>query len=174
MDPSEDFEWWLGAMGTMDPDFVVFLKAHPVGGFLGGGKYKRVYFSGDQAVGLATNPRQARREVKILGQLGRLGLRVVEVREFVVREKWVGMVMELLHPPDLGDGERLTRRRCRRIARRIEEAGLFVRDLQCLADADSKIVLADPFSMRKRKPNDKPQKIRYGDWWDSVWGWDKP
>ena len=165
---------WVKRVAADDPEIVGFMTAHPFEEIIGFGAFKQVYLNKGEAVGLTRDPFQAEKEIHILKELKSMGLRTVEVREFVVREKWAAIVMELLYPPNLKDGEKLTRRRCHRITRKIEEAGLFVVDLQCLADADGKIVLVDPLSMRKRKSSDAPQKIRYGDWWDSVWGWDRP
>lgn len=141
---------WLRKLAEQYAGAADVLARYPFKRMLGKGAYKRVYASGDFAVGVTMYEKQAKDEMRFLKRLARIGLRVVEVIEWVPFGKHDGgaMVMRRYRTPRKRT-ERIVAE-CKKVAAVLRRHRMDVHDLHVLLDRRGEIVLADPLAIYRR------------------------
>lgn len=154
--------WWVDRMIDTCPAISDVVRRFPKSGELGCGGYKWVYASGDVAVGITNDGRQARMEISCLKRLQALGIPAVEVLEWVSAGKRVsGGALVMRRYRKVKTVTRKMLDQCREIASILREHKLYVCEPHIMLDEDGSVVVADP--LYSKRFEDQTQEFKFPD-----------
>lgn len=142
-----------------------FFKTYSLGGFLGEGSYKKVFASGDDlAVAVCSDERIISEELDSIFLLEKVGIRVVEVIDYLLSGIGIIVMRRVCPPEETIDEEGLSvsysmldvshrvnlSSQVKKISDILGVNQLYVYDLQCMIDANWNVIVHDPLEVQDR------------------------